>query len=74
MAAESLEDALKQLYLIDAIDENGSITKIGQTMAGTTLNIYHYLCTLFYAYDCSRITILYLRCGCLSKLMTLCSC
>lgn len=31
--SESLEDALKQLYLIDAIDENGSITKIGQTMA-----------------------------------------
>ncbi|XP_030459920.1 probable pre-mRNA-splicing factor ATP-dependent RNA helicase DEAH4 [Syzygium oleosum] len=29
----SLEDALKQLYLIDAIDENGSITSIGQTMA-----------------------------------------
>ncbi|KAG5520679.1 hypothetical protein RHGRI_033309 [Rhododendron griersonianum] len=32
-AAEALEDALKQLYLIDAIDENGSITSIGQTMA-----------------------------------------
>lgn len=31
--SESLEDALKQLYLIDAIDENGSITRIGQTMA-----------------------------------------
>ncbi|XP_052185783.1 probable pre-mRNA-splicing factor ATP-dependent RNA helicase DEAH4 isoform X2 [Diospyros lotus] len=30
---ESLEDALKQLYLIDAIDENGSITAIGRTMA-----------------------------------------
>ncbi|OVA15404.1 Helicase [Macleaya cordata] len=30
---ESLEDALKQLYLIDAIDENGSITRIGRTMA-----------------------------------------
>ncbi|XP_020523399.1 probable pre-mRNA-splicing factor ATP-dependent RNA helicase DEAH4 isoform X2 [Amborella trichopoda] len=29
----SLEDALKQLYLIDAIDENGSITKVGQLMA-----------------------------------------
>lgn len=35
-AAESLEDALKQLYLIDAIDENGSITSIGRTMAGTS--------------------------------------
>ncbi|KAM7269014.1 hypothetical protein ACFE04_024511 [Oxalis oulophora] len=30
---ESLEDALKQLYLIDAIDENGSITSIGRTMS-----------------------------------------
>ncbi|KAJ8569699.1 hypothetical protein K7X08_006276 [Anisodus acutangulus] len=30
---ESLEDALKQLYLIDAIDENGSITTIGRKMA-----------------------------------------
>ncbi|KAF8390610.1 hypothetical protein HHK36_025137 [Tetracentron sinense] len=30
---ESLEDALKQLYLIDAIDENGSITHVGRTMA-----------------------------------------
>ncbi|ERN06763.1 hypothetical protein AMTR_s00005p00124770 [Amborella trichopoda] len=29
----SLEDALKQLYLIDAIDENGSITEVGQLMA-----------------------------------------
>ncbi|GAY44055.1 hypothetical protein CUMW_079330 [Citrus unshiu] len=32
-SSESLEDALKQLYLIDAIDENGSITSIGRTMA-----------------------------------------
>ncbi|KAJ9169364.1 hypothetical protein P3X46_017567 [Hevea brasiliensis] len=30
---ESLTDALKQLYLIDAIDENGSITSVGRTMA-----------------------------------------
>lgn len=30
---ESLGDALKQLYLIDAIDENGSITNIGRTMS-----------------------------------------
>ncbi|XP_065874215.1 probable pre-mRNA-splicing factor ATP-dependent RNA helicase DEAH4 isoform X2 [Euphorbia lathyris] len=30
---ESLEDALKQLYLIDAIDENGSVTSVGRTMA-----------------------------------------
>ncbi|KAK4283481.1 hypothetical protein QN277_000427 [Acacia crassicarpa] len=32
-SAETLEDALKQLYLIDAIDENGAITNIGQKMA-----------------------------------------
>lgn len=38
--AESLEDALKQLYLIDAIDENGSITSIGQTMAGKRFPSY----------------------------------
>ncbi|GAB2214360.1 hypothetical protein Droror1_Dr00018703 [Drosera rotundifolia] len=30
---ESLQDALRQLYLIDAIDENGSITSIGRIMA-----------------------------------------
>ena len=35
IADESLEDALKQLNLIDAIDENGSITSVGQTMAST---------------------------------------
>ncbi|KAI9156573.1 hypothetical protein LWI28_008742 [Acer negundo] len=32
-SAESLRDALKQLYLIDAIDESGSITTFGRTMA-----------------------------------------
>ncbi|KAK2634797.1 hypothetical protein Ddye_029589 [Dipteronia dyeriana] len=32
-SAESLIDALKQLYLIDAIDESGSITTFGRTMA-----------------------------------------
>jgi len=31
---ESLEDALRQLYLIDAIDENGQITEVGRIMAG----------------------------------------
>ncbi|XP_038714325.1 probable pre-mRNA-splicing factor ATP-dependent RNA helicase DEAH4 isoform X2 [Tripterygium wilfordii] len=36
-SSESLEDALKQLYLIDAIDENGSITSIGRTMADLPL-------------------------------------
>lgn len=35
---DSLEDALKQLYLIDAIDENGSITSIGQKMAELPLD------------------------------------
>ncbi|GJR85259.1 probable pre-mRNA-splicing factor ATP-dependent RNA helicase DEAH4 [Tanacetum coccineum] len=30
---ESLQDALKQLFLIDAIDANGTITNIGKTMA-----------------------------------------
>ncbi|KAK3119988.1 hypothetical protein QOZ80_9AG0679070 [Eleusine coracana subsp. coracana] len=30
---ESLEDALRQLYLIDAIDENGQITDVGRMMA-----------------------------------------
>ena len=33
-AGESLEDALRQLYLIDAIDENGQITDVGRIMAG----------------------------------------
>jgi hypothetical protein len=33
-AGESLEDALRQLYLIDAIDENGHITDVGRIMAG----------------------------------------
>ncbi|CAN8304073.1 unnamed protein product [Cochlearia groenlandica] len=32
-SSESLEDALKQLYFIDAIDENGAITSIGRTMS-----------------------------------------
>jgi len=32
-AGESLEDALRQLYLIDAIDENGQITQVGRIMA-----------------------------------------
>jgi len=31
---ESLEDVLRQLYLIDAIDENGQITDVGRIMAG----------------------------------------
>ncbi|XP_054787039.1 probable pre-mRNA-splicing factor ATP-dependent RNA helicase DEAH4 isoform X1 [Prosopis cineraria] len=32
-SSETLEDALKQLYLIDAIDEHGTITNVGQKMA-----------------------------------------
>lgn len=45
VAAESLEDALKQLYLIDAIDENGLITKVGRTMAGIkSSSDYEMLC------------------------------
>ncbi|PIN24636.1 DEAH-box RNA helicase [Handroanthus impetiginosus] len=32
-SSEALEDALKQLYLIDAIDEDGTITSLGRTMA-----------------------------------------
>ncbi|KAJ4832589.1 hypothetical protein Tsubulata_023319 [Turnera subulata] len=32
---ESLQDALKQLYIINAIDDNGSMSSIGRTMAGT---------------------------------------
>ncbi|XVE92183.1 hypothetical protein REPUB_Repub01dG0075100 [Reevesia pubescens] len=33
LSTESLEDALKQLYLIDGIGEIGTITSIGRTMA-----------------------------------------
>ncbi|XP_051148923.1 probable pre-mRNA-splicing factor ATP-dependent RNA helicase DEAH4 isoform X2 [Andrographis paniculata] len=32
-SSEALEDALKQLYLIHAIDDDGSITSLGRTMA-----------------------------------------
>uniref|UniRef100_A0A3Q7GI98 RNA helicase n=1 Tax=Solanum lycopersicum TaxID=4081 RepID=A0A3Q7GI98_SOLLC len=32
-SVKSLEDALKQLYLVDALDENGSITSLGRKMA-----------------------------------------
>ncbi|MCL7022340.1 hypothetical protein MKW94_004448 [Papaver nudicaule] len=34
---DSLEDALKQLYLINAIDESGTITQIGRTMSDLPL-------------------------------------
>ncbi|KAI3895007.1 hypothetical protein MKW92_036794, partial [Papaver armeniacum] len=34
---DSLEDALKQLYLIGAVDESGTITQIGRTMSDLPL-------------------------------------
>ncbi|GKB96573.1 probable pre-mRNA-splicing factor ATP-dependent RNA helicase DEAH4 [Tanacetum coccineum] len=36
-SVESLQDALKQLFLIDAIDSNGTITTIRKTMADSEL-------------------------------------
>ncbi|KAG9147645.1 hypothetical protein Leryth_015728 [Lithospermum erythrorhizon] len=36
-SAESLEDALRQLYLIEAIDEGGVITSLGRSMADLPL-------------------------------------
>lgn len=48
-AAESLQDALKQLYLIDAIDEDGLITRVGKTMAGIRFTSYF---EVFYIYFC----------------------
>lgn len=38
-AGESLEDALRQLYLIDAIDDDGQITNKGRAMSGNS-NFY----------------------------------
>lgn len=49
VAVESLEDALKQLYLVDAIDENGSITSLGRKMAGNCSSPL--FCILFYIRD-----------------------
>lgn len=46
---ESLEDALRQLYLIDAIDENGMITDIGRTMAGNSLDKCSYSFVFFFS-------------------------
>ncbi|XP_043723742.1 probable pre-mRNA-splicing factor ATP-dependent RNA helicase DEAH4 isoform X2 [Telopea speciosissima] len=56
---ESLEDALKQLFLIDAIDENGSITDIGRTMAELPLEP-----------SLSRTLIEANKFGCLSQALT----
>ncbi|KAK1403211.1 RNA helicase [Heracleum sosnowskyi] len=58
-SSESLEDALKQLYLIDAIDDSGSITKIGQTMAELPLEP-----------SLSRTLIEANKYGCLSQALT----
>nr|GFC04568.1 probable pre-mRNA-splicing factor ATP-dependent RNA helicase DEAH4 [Tanacetum cinerariifolium] len=38
-SSESLQDALKQLFLIDAIDANGTITSIGKTMVGVSFSL-----------------------------------
>ncbi|KAF6166890.1 hypothetical protein GIB67_020324 [Kingdonia uniflora] len=56
---ESLEDALRQLYLIDAIDENGVITKVGRTMAELPLEP-----------SLSRTLLEANECGCLSQALT----
>ncbi|KAH6777513.1 RNA helicase family protein [Perilla frutescens var. frutescens] len=56
---EALEDALKQLYLIDAIDEEGSITSLGRTMAELPLEP-----------SLSRTLLEANECGCLSQALT----
>ncbi|CAK9137321.1 unnamed protein product [Ilex paraguariensis] len=58
-SSESLEDALKQLYLIDAIDDNGSITSVGRTMAELPLEP-----------SLSRTLLEANECGCLSQALT----
>ncbi|KAL4638691.1 hypothetical protein ACB092_03G164200 [Castanea dentata] len=56
---ESLEDALKQLYLIDAIDENGLITSFGRVMAELPLEP-----------SLSRTLMEANECGCLFQALT----
>lgn len=56
---EALEDALKQLYLIDAIDEEGSITSLGRTMGELPLEP-----------SLSRTLLEANECGCLSQALT----
>eukprot|EP00262_Sarcandra_glabra_P021476 TRINITY_DN9128_c0_g2_i1.p1 TRINITY_DN9128_c0_g2~~TRINITY_DN9128_c0_g2_i1.p1 ORF type:complete len:506 (+),score=100.44 TRINITY_DN9128_c0_g2_i1:147-1520(+) len=56
---ESLEDALKQLHLIDAIDENGVMTHVGRTMAELPLEP-----------SLSRMLIEANEFGCLSQALT----
>ncbi|GFP88362.1 ATP-dependent RNA helicase dhx8 [Phtheirospermum japonicum] len=58
-SSEALEDAIKQLYLIDAIDEDGSITSLGRTMAGLPLEP-----------SLSRTLLEANECGCLSQALT----
>ncbi|CAI9116556.1 OLC1v1017738C1 [Oldenlandia corymbosa var. corymbosa] len=58
-SSESLEDALKQLFLIDAIDEHGSITSLGRTMAELPLEP-----------SLSRTLLEANDCGCLSQALT----
>eukprot|EP00955_Chlamydomonas_euryale_P115567 366360-Chlamydomonas_euryale.AAC.19 len=38
LSAQALEDALRQLHCLDAIDENGAITAIGRRMSGLPLD------------------------------------
>ncbi|KAL2475949.1 RNA helicase family protein [Abeliophyllum distichum] len=56
---ESLEDALKQLYLIDAISEDGSVTSLGRIMAELPLEP-----------SLSRTLLEANDCGCLSQALT----
>ncbi|KAI3452612.1 hypothetical protein Pfo_009276 [Paulownia fortunei] len=58
-SSEALEDALKQLYLIDAIDEDGSVTSLGRTMAELPLEP-----------SLSRTLLEANECGCLSHALT----
>ncbi|KAL8052426.1 hypothetical protein ABFX02_05G003200 [Erythranthe guttata] len=58
-SSEALEDALKQLYLIDAIDEDGSITHLGRTMSELPLEP-----------SLSRTLLEANECGCLSQALT----
>ncbi|RZC89521.1 hypothetical protein C5167_027065 [Papaver somniferum] len=56
---DSLEDALKQLYLIGAVDESGAITQVGRTMSELPLEP-----------SLSRTLIEANECGCLSQALT----
>ncbi|KVH97856.1 AAA+ ATPase domain-containing protein [Cynara cardunculus var. scolymus] len=59
-SSETLQDALKQLFLIDAIDENGTITAIGKTMAELPLEP-----------SLARTLIEANECGCLPQALTI---